>query len=309
MLDNLKILQVEETADFGKFVVEPLNPGFGHTLGNSLRRILMTALPGTAVTQVKISGVRHQFSTIAGMTEDVIELILNIKKIRLKGILEKPVKLNLEVKGPKVVTAADITPAAGVEIANPKLVLAHLAENKSKLDIEMIAESGTGYQLAEERKTGEIGVIAVDALFTPVNRVNYRVDLTRVGRLTNFDKLTLEIYTDGTIKPSESLKVAARILTDSFRIFYEPVKPQIAAKAEVSSQLPQTLTKMTLEELDLPLRITNAFKLGGVVTVEDFVAKPDGELTSLKNVGPKAVVEVKKVVDAFAKKLSKDATK
>jgi len=290
-LSQIEIRIEKETPDFGRFVIEPLDQGYGHTIGNSLRRILLTSLPGAAITQVKIAGVRHQFTSLSGMSEDIVEFILNLKKIRLNITSDKPVKLALDVKGPKEVKAKDISKAADVEIVNGNLTLANLADSKSKLAATLIAETGTGYSLSEERKTGEIGVMPIDANFSPITRVNYTVEPTRVGRLTSYDKLTLEITTDATLKPSEALKKAAKILVDHFLIIHEP---QIAAKkpktqAPASIQLTEDLLNTSLEELDLPIRLTNSLKAGKIETIGDFLAKDKKDLMKMKNLGPKSI--------------------
>ncbi len=294
MLDlSLIEFQTEkETADYGKFVIEPLDQGYGHTIGNSLRRVLLTSLPGAAITQAKISGVRHQFTSLTGMAEDIIEFILNLKKARLRITADKPVKLTLDVKGPREVKAKDISKAAGVEIVNGDLVIAHLADSKSKLSAQLVAESGTGYSVAEERRSGEIGVIPIDASFSPVIHVNYKVEATRVGRLTNYDKLTLEIKTDGTLKPSVGLKQAAKILVDHFTTIYQP-QPS-PKKQAVREQTPLTdeMLKTSLEELDLPVRLTNSLKAGKIETIGDFLTKDKKELLKMKNLGPKSIALV-----------------
>ncbi len=294
MLDLSQIeIQIEkETADFGRFVIEPLDQGYGHTIGNSLRRVLLTSLEGGAVTQAKIAGVRHQFSSLSGMSQDIVEFILNLKKVRLKITTDKPVKLNLEVKGPKKVTAADIEPTAGVEIINKDLHLADLADAKARLSAKLVAEKGSGYSLAEERKTGEIGVIPIDANFSPVVLANYFVEATRVGRVTNFDKLTLEITTDGTIQPSEALKQAAKILVDHFMVIYEPQTTTKKAKPENNVTLSDDVLKTSLEELDLPVRLTNSLKSGKIETIGDFINHDKKELMKMKNVGPKSITLV-----------------
>lgn len=282
----------QETENFGRFIIEPLDQGYGHTIGNSIRRVLLSSLSGAAVTQVKISGVRHQFTTVSGMSEDVVEFILNLKKLRLKISGDKPVKLSVDVKGPKEVKAKDIEKSAGVEIVNPDLTLSHLADSKSKLTATIIAESGNGYSLADERKTGEIGLIPVDANFSPVTKVNYEVEATRVGRVTNFDKLTIEITTDGTIKPSEALKEAAKILVDHFKVIHEPQtgdkKQKAKAQGEVSPMTDELL-KTSLEELDLPVRLTNSLKSGKIETIGDFLAKDKKDLMKIKNMGQKSI--------------------
>lgn len=295
MLD-LSLIEVsceKETADYGKFTIEPLDQGYGHTIGNTLRRVLLTSLPGAAITQVKISGVRHQFSTLSGMSEDIVEFILNLKKVRLKITSDKPVKLVLDAKGPKEVKAKDIPPAAGVQVINGDLTLAHLADTKAKLTAHLVAENGSGYSLADERKTGEIGVIPIDANFSPVIQVNYRIEATRVGRLTNYDKLTLEITTDGTIKPQEALKSAAKILVDHFTIIYQPKVTSKKQKAQTAATpLTEELLKTSLEELDLPVRLTNSLKAGKVETIGDFLARDKKDLLKMKNMGPKSITLV-----------------
>jgi DNA-directed RNA polymerase subunit alpha len=289
-LSQIEVSTEKETADYGKFIIEPLDQGYGHTIGNSLRRVLLTSLPGAAITQVKISSVRHQFTTLSGMAEDIVELILNLKKVRLRISSDKPVKLTLDVKGPKTVKANDIIPSAGVEIVNGDLTLAHLADSKAKITAHLIAESGSGYSLADERRTGEIGVIPTDANFSPVVQVNYKVEATRVGRLTNYDKLTIEITTDGTIKPSETLKQAAKILVDHFAIVYQPqvvVKKPKTTESEV--QLTEEVLKTSLEELDLPVRLINSLRTGKIETIGDFLERDKKDILRMKNLGPKSI--------------------
>lgn len=291
-LSQIEVQTEQETSDFGRFVIEPLDQGYGHTIGNSLRRVLLTSLSGAAITQVKIAGVRHQFSSLSGMAEDMVEFILNLKKVRLKITTDKPVRLNLEVKGPKEVKAKNIEPAAGVQIVNGDLTLAHLADDKARLSAKLVAENGIGYSLAEERKTGEIGVIPVDANFSPVTLVNYKVEATRVGRLTNYDKLTIEITTDGTVKPSEALKQAAKILVDHFMTIYQPQTGQKKQKVESTTPVTEETLKTSLEELDLPIRLTNSLKAGHIETIGDFLTKDKKELIKMKNVGPKSITLV-----------------
>lgn len=293
MLDisQIEVETEQETASFGKFIIKPLDQGYGHTIGNSLRRVLLTSMPGAAITQVKIAAVKHQFSSLPGMSEDIVELILNLKKVRLKIAGDKPVRLNLEAKGPKIVLARDIQKAAGVEIVNGDLVLAHLADGKAKLSARLVAQNGTGYSLAEERKSDEIGVIPLDANFSSVVRVNYKVEATRVGRLTNYDKLIIEISTDETLKPSQALKGAAKILVDHFTTIYQPQTGAKKAKI-VQAQVSEELLKTSLEELDLPVRLTNSLKSGKVETVGDFLQKDKKDLLKMKNMGPKSIALV-----------------
>jgi DNA-directed RNA polymerase subunit alpha len=297
-LSKIKVSKISEKDEIGVFVIEPLDPGFGHTLGNSLRRTLLSSLSGGAVTQVKIEGVRHQFSTISGISEDVIEFILNLKKIRIKISQDKPAKLKLDAKGPKVVTASDIQTPSGVEIKNPKQIIANLSD-KAKISADITAENGLGYVLAEEREGSELGVIGVDAQFSPVVKVNFKVDATRVGRITNFDKLTLEIHTDGTVKPNEALKQAANILVDHFRLIYEPNAVVVETKSDDKvNRLKEEVLNTTIEELDLPVRVVNALRRGKIETVIDFINVPREKLLEIKNLGAKSISSVEEKLQA-----------
>lgn len=287
-----QIKKEKETAEYGKFVIEPLEQGYGHTLGNSLRRVLLTSLPGAAITEVKISGIRHQFSTLEGLKEDIIEFILNLKQLRIKYEGTKPVKLTLDVSGPKEIKGRDIKTPAQVEIVDKDHVLGNLADKKSKLKAVMVVESGFGYSPAEERKSEKLGVIPIDAAFSPVKKVNYRVEATRVGRRTDLDRLIFEITSDGTIKPSKALKDAANILVEYFKQVVSPKKaPQ--AKKEKTVSLVKT-PELTVEELNLPTRIANALRKGGYETLGDLIAATRADLTKVKNLGEKSI----KVVEA-----------
>ncbi len=290
-LSQIELIAEEDTDTYGKFIIEPLDQGYGHTVGNSLRRVLLSSLSGGAVTQVKVAGVRHQFSSMNGMAEDIVEFILNLKKVRLKISQDKPVRLSIDVKGPKEVKAKDIVASSGAEVVNGDLTLAHLADSKSKLTATIIAENGRGYSLADERKTGEIGVIPIDANFSPITHVDYKVEATRVGRLTNYDKLTLEITTDGSIKPSDAIKEASKILIDLFNTVNEPQAKPVKEKnsEDKNIQLTDDLLKTSLEEFDLPVRLTNSLKAGKIETVGDFLAVDKKDLMKMKNMGPKSV--------------------
>lgn len=286
---SFKVETKTEKEDYGKFVIEPLNPGFGHTLGNALRRVLLTALPGAAVTSVKISGVRHQFSTLPGLKEDIIELILNIKSLRLKLDADRAT-IKLIAYGPGEVKADKIEAPSEVEIINKDLYLGSLADKKSKLEVEMEVESGYGYTLAEERKISTIGVIPIDAIFTPVVRVNYKVEETRVGRLTNLDKLTVEVWTDGTISPKEALNEAAKVLTSYFIQIYEPKAQTTEEGIAITPAVSEDVLKMSVEELDLPTRIFNSLKNGGIETVGQLLGTPKKELSQIRNMGAKSIL-------------------
>ncbi|MBI3109745.1 DNA-directed RNA polymerase subunit alpha [Candidatus Daviesbacteria bacterium] len=269
-----------------KVILEPLESGFGHTLGNSLRRALLTSLLGSAVTSVKIDGVAHQFSTIEGISEDVIEIILNIKKIRIKIHSDKGIKLTVKANGKGQVKAGDLQIEGDGEVANPDQVIATLNDSKAKLNMEMTVETGRGYSMAEDRKGTEIGVIATDALFSPVVACNYTVEPTRVGRKTNFDKLTLEITTDGTITPLAALNEAAKILSDTFRKIYEPDQEE---EVEATPAISDEMLKMTVEELDLPVRITNALRAIEINSIEELLSVSRAELLKAKNLGAKSL--------------------
>jgi len=296
MLEPMFQIKVEkQTETEGVFILEPLEQGYGQTLGNALRRVLLTSLPGAAVTFVKIAGVRHQFTTIPGLKEDVVELILNIKKLRLKYNGEKPVKIVLSATGPGEVKAESIETPANVEIVNKDLVLGTLADKKSKLEIEMTVECGLGYSPFEERKSEVLGVIPIDAIFSPILRVNYRVESTRVGRMTNFDKLILELTTDGTISPLEAVKEAAKILVAYFNQIIEP-KEKRGGEEKKTEISPEAL-KLTLEEISLPVRIVNALEKAGYKTVADLISASRQEITKVKNLGAKSL----KIVEAALK--------
>ncbi len=282
-----KVKVETEKENFAKIVLEPLERGFGHTLGNSLRRVLLSSLKGAAVTSVKIDGVSHQFSTIDGVLEDVIEIILNVKKVHLQVNSENPVRLIIKASGKKVVKAGDFEIEGDGEIINKDQTIATLTDAKSKLNMEMTANAGKGYSIAEERKTNEIGVISVDALFSPVFSVNYTVDPTRVGRSTNFDKLTLDITTNGVITPLNALNDAAKILSEAFHKVYEPDTEEEVE--DTSSKISQEVLKLTIEELDLPVRITNALKAIEINTIEDLVSIPRQQLLKAKNLGTKSL--------------------
>lgn len=287
-----QIKKEKDTKDFGHFVIEPLEPGSGHTLGNALRRVLLSALPGAAITQVKITGIKHKFSTLEGLKEDIIEFILNLKQIKVSYDGKKPAKLNLEKTGPGVVKAGDIKTPAKVEIANPDLVIGNLATKKNRLKAEMLVESGFGYSPAEEREAGKLGEIPIDAIFGSVIQVNYRVEATRVGRRTDLDRLVLEITTDGSLKPSQALKQAAKILVGYFHQVYEPKK--VPKKKKPKIEVPDLTLRLTVEELDLPTRIANALRKGGYGTVAELVAATEVDLAKVKNLGEKSI----KIIEA-----------
>ncbi len=280
-----------EKPGYGRFSFEPLEQGYGQTLGNSLRRVLLSSLPGCAVTSVKVEGVKHQFGTVPGMKEDMVEFVLNVKKIRLTISGDETVKLKLSKKGPGEVRAGDIDAPAGVTIVNPDLVLGTLADKKSELEAEFVAGKGYGYVAVEDKNMDEIGRIPVDALYSPVTRVNYRVEATRVGRMTNLDKLVMEVWTDGTIAPADAIGAAAKVLVSYFQQVVDPksVATDEGAPVVQAPVVSAEVMKMRIEELDIPTRIVNALANGGIETVGNMLTTPRAELIKIKNLGAKSL--------------------
>jgi len=274
--------------DHGVFEITPLSQGFGHTLGNALRRVLLTSLTGASATSVKISGIKHRFSTLKGMKEDVVELCLNIKNIAFIYDGDKAQKVKLSVSGPGEIKAKDLDVPAAIKVANPDLVLANLNKG-AKLSAELTVEVGVGYSPFEERDEEKaLGVIPLDASFSPVRRVKYEVEETRVGDKTNFDKLTIEIWTDNTVNPKDTLLEAAKILRDYFDQIVNPKK--VAKESEVKEE--DSLGpagKLSVEEIGLPTRVANALIKAGVQTVEDLVHADKQELMKVRNLGEKSL--------------------
>jgi len=288
MKPNFKTAALAETKDYGKFELSPLEKGFGLTLGNALRRVLLSSLPGAAVTRVSIDGVTHQFTTLAGLKEDIVELILNLKQVRFEYSGEKPVQASINMSGPGKIKAGDIKVPASVKVVNKDLVLATLADKKAELNAKLEISTGIGYQPAEDQEIKKLGEILLDATFSPVVRVNYVVEVAHIGRQTDLDKLIIEIYTDGTIKPSIALTKAAEILIQQFNQIVHPVfeaeKPAVIYQPETNESL-----KLSVEELDLPTRIANALKKGGYATVKDLAEATRLEIAKIKNLGGKSV--------------------
>lgn len=284
-----KIKTEQESDSYGRFSIEPLEQGYGQTLGNSLRRVLLTSLPGAAITSVTIEGVKHQFSTLSGMKEDVAEFILNIKKIRLVVEGDEIVTLHISKTGAGVVTAGDIEVPAGVSIANPDLVLCTLSDKKAVLSMDMTAHRGFGYVPVEEKQEGAVNTIPVDALYSPITRVNYRVEATRVGRMTNLDKLVLDVWTDGTVKPFDAIKEAAKILVAYFNQLIDPKSPGVEESAPQPKAISDEILKMRIEEFDIPTRIVNALAKGGIETIGQLLGTPKEELMKVKNLGSKSL--------------------
>jgi DNA-directed RNA polymerase subunit alpha len=288
---NFKIKEITLNPDFGEFAIEPLEPGYGHTIGNALRRVLYTSIPGAAVTSVRITGVKHKFSTLPGLKENIVDLLLNIKELNLKLDENKEsATIKLSVKGSKTVTANDLELSDGVEVVNKDQYIGSLSGDKAKLEIEMTVEKGYGFSLAEERKVNTLGVMSTDAVFTPVRRVTYTVVATRVGRRTDLDKLTLKVWTNGTFDPKEAVSQSAKILASYFMQIHEPKASAVVADGQPAiSSIPQSLLNMTIDELDLPTRIYNSLRNGGIETIEQLLATPQKDLSSMRNMGGKSI--------------------
>jgi DNA-directed RNA polymerase subunit alpha len=296
-IERPRIECIETPGDdsYGKYVVEPLERGYGTTLGNSLRRILLSSLPGTAVTTVKIAGIQHEFSTIPGVKEDVTEIILNIKQIIARLHSQRTKTIYIEASGEGEVTAGDIKPDGEVEILNPELHIATLGP-EAALSIEMTIGHGRGYVSAERNKLQQpiIGVIPIDSIYTPVQKVNYAVENTRVGNMTDFDKLTLEVWTDKTISARDAVSLGSKILCDHFALFTD-LSESISSKSTVVEKAETQRDKvleMTIEELDLSVRSFNCLKRANINTVEDLISKSEDEMIKVRNLGRKSLEEV-----------------
>ena len=288
-----KIKEDKVTDTYGEFSIEPLEPGYGHTLGNALRRVLLVAIPGAAVTSVKISGVKHKFSTIPGLKENVVDFLLNIKELNFRlGDSKTSVKVNLSVKGQKQIKASDLELPDDVEVVNKDQYLGSLSDKKSKLDMELTVERGFGYSLSDERGIRTLGVLPTDAIFTPIRRVSYEVSATRVGRQTNLDKLTLNIWTNGVVKSREALDQAAKILSSYFSQIYEPKEVEVPESASTAAGVPESVSKLTVDELDLPTRIYNSLRNGGIETLGELIQTPRKDLIGMRNMGGKSIAVI-----------------
>lgn len=295
-MNHFKVIVEKDNGNQALIAIEPLEQGYGHTLGNSLRRAMLSSLRGAAITAVKISGVNHQFSTIPGVVEDVIEIILNLKKVRVKIYTDgdknasKTIRMVLQKNGAGEVKASDIDTQGQGEIINPDQHIATITDAKTKLNFEITAETGMGYASADDKKLSEIGSIAVDALYSPVLSVNYTVESTRVGRRTDFDKLNLDITTDGTVMPQDAVLEASRILAGYFKQVYEPsVEEEIDASVVSSPAISNDVLRASVEELDLPVRISNALKAIEIDTIEKLISVPRVQLVKAKNLGAKSI--------------------
>lgn len=299
---KIECIEMSDDFTFGKFVVEPLERGYGVTLGNSLRRILLSSLPGVAVTSIKIDGVLHEFSTVPGVAEDVIEIILNIKHLALKMHGDNTKIIKIDVQGEREIKAGDIICDADIEIINPDLHIATLDEGH-RFYMEMTVEKGRGYQTSEKNKqSGQpIGVIPIDSIFTPVRKVNYLIENTRVGQVTDFDKLVLEVWTNGTIKPDESISFGAKILSEHLKLFITLTEHvgNVEIMVEKEEDKKEKVLEMTIEELDLSVRSFNCLKRAGINTVEELTQRTEEDMMKVRNLGKKSLEEVQQKLEAL----------
>lgn len=305
------IHKIDESNNYGKFIVEPLERGYGTTLGNSLRRILLSSLPGAAVTSIQIDGVLHEFSTVEGVVEDVTQIILNMKKVSLKMATDEEKGMDIDVKGPATVTAGDIQTDADVEVMNPDLYICTVADGAT-FHMHLTANKGRGYVSADENKARQddmpIGVLPIDSIYTPIERVNYQVESTRVGQRDDFDKLTLDVWTDGSITPSEAVSLAAKILTEHLEMFVdltdEAKNTEIMVEKEETHK--EKMLEMTIEELDLSVRSYNCLKRAGINTVQELTEKTEPDMMKVRNLGRKSLEEVKEKLAALGLSLRKE---
>jgi DNA-directed RNA polymerase subunit alpha len=294
-IENARIERAKTDDPFyGRFIVEPLERGFGHTLGNALRRVLLRSLPGAAVTNIQIEGVQHEFSTIPGVKEDVTEIILNMKELTVRSFADQPKIVEINVTGPKDVTGADIRVDSDVEVVNPKLHIATLGKDAS-LRMWLTIGRGSGYVAADKNKQNpaSIGVIPIDSIYTPMRKVNYSVENTRVGQITDYDKLVLDIWTNGSLSPEEAVGMAAKILTQQLNIFSRLTEqPSTLISDDADSALSGKSMEMTIEELDLSVRAFNCLKRAGINTVGELVQKDQDDMMKVRNLGKKSLEEV-----------------
>ena len=292
---NIKCVDLDDSTNYARFVCEPLERGYGITIGNSLRRILLSSLPGSAITSVKIDGVLHEFSTIQNVVEDVPELIINLKSVRLKLDKNEEKILRVDFKGPGEVKAGDIITDGTVEVLNPDLHIATVAEG-GHLVMEMTADMGRGYNTAEKNKKPDqpLGVLPIDSIFTPVKKVNYSVENTRVGQMVDYDKLTIDIWTDGSLKPYEALSYVAKVMTEHLTLFIDlsetTKNTQIMIEKEESKK--EKVLEMSIEDLELSVRSFNCLKRAGISTVEDLANKSEADMMKVRNLGKKSLEEV-----------------
>jgi DNA-directed RNA polymerase subunit alpha len=291
-----KVETKEVATSYGRYQIEPLEPGFGTTVGNAMRRVLLAALPGAAVSSIRIENVYHEFSDIPHVKEDTTELLLNIKQIRVRSFTDRPIQMRIEASGAGVVTAADIIAPPDVEIVNPELHLATLDSPDARLNVELTVERGKGYQTGDHRDGLPIGVIPVDAIFTPIRKVNYSVETTRVGQVTNYERLLLDVWTDGTISPDDAISQAANILVRHLSLFTELVSKQSGRTEKVTAgaaAIPQRLYEMPIEDLNLSVRAYNCLKRAGITKVGQILEMSEDDLLGVRNFGHKSLDELR----------------
>ena len=298
---HIECLEVADNNTYGRFAIEPLERGFGHTLGNALRRVLLNSLPGAAVTSIRIDGVQHEFSTVPGVKEDVSEIILNFKMLSVRMFADQPKTLELIAEGPCEVTAADIRVDDEVEVINPDLHIATLGEG-AKLHITVTIDIGRGYVSADKNKNPQmpIGVIPVDSIYTPIRKVNYTVSDTRVGQVTDYDKLMLDVWTNGSVLPDEAIAMAAKILRDQLELFVgltDQTMPMPHSEREDNNK--DKVLEMTIEELDLSVRAYNCLKRAGINTVAELVQRNQEDMMKVRNLGKKSLEEVEQKLEAL----------
>lgn len=306
---NIKCLEADDANNYAKFVCEPLERGYGITIGNSLRRILLSSLPGSAITSVKIEGVLHEFTTVPNVVEDVPEIIINLKNVRLKLDKNEQKTLRINFNGAGEVTAGDIETVGTVEVLNPDLHIATVSEG-GHLVIDMTAEMGRGYNTAEKNKKPEqaIGVLPIDSIYTPVKKVNYSVENTRVGQMVDYDKLTIEVWTDGSLKPYEALSIAAKVMTGHLELFIDlsetAKNTQVMVEKEESKK--EKVLEMSIEDLELSVRSFNCLKRAAISTVEDLTNKTEADMMKVRNLGKKSLDEVTNKLHALGLDFAKE---
>ena len=306
---NIKCLEIDNDSNYAKFVCEPLERGYGITIGNSLRRILLSSLPGSAITSVKIEGILHEFSTIPNVVEDVPEIIINLKNVRLKLDKNEEKTLRIDVREPGEVKAGDIITDGTVEILNPDLHIATVSEGGT-LKMELTADMGRGYNNAEKNKKPDqpIGVLPIDSIYTPVKKVNYSVENTRVGQRVDYDKLTIEVWTDGSLKPYEALSLAAKVMTGHLELFIDlsetAKNTQVMVEKEENKK--ERVLEMSIEDLELSVRSFNCLKRAGISTVEDLTNKSEADMMKVRNLGKKSLDEVTNKLHALGLDFRRD---
>ena len=306
---NIKCLEIDNDSNYAKFVCEPLERGYGITIGNSLRRILLSSLPGSAITSVKIEGVLHEFSTIPNVVEDVPEIVINLKNVRLKLDKNEEKTLRIDVREPGEVKAGDIITDGTVEILNPDLHIATVSEGGT-LKMELTADMGRGYNNAEKNKKPDqaIGVLPIDSIYTPVKKVNYSVENTRVGQRVDYDKLTIEVWTDGSLKPYEALSLAAKVMTGHLELFIDlsetAKNTQVMVEKEENKK--ERVLEMSIEDLELSVRSFNCLKRAGISTVEDLTNKSESDMMKVRNLGKKSLDEVTNKLHALGLDFRRD---